>query len=286
MRAQTLRCWIWRADGVLAVLLVLVGVHVYLTTRKVIRPIPIAAPSSPVASEVSAGRIALDDVKRASAPWCRWGREPARAAKTAPTAAPCQPRELPLLAYRIGCWLHDPDGPDSVMLLSKDPAHPESYFPKEGIPDHGFGIERIVETEDGARITIRRGEEIATFDVRQAGAGAGRGRFRLLPPPGRMDAVAQRGGARPTDGTLSVKVVPFYGKDGRVVGGRVTGVRSGSLLARSGLKAGDVVVAVGESPATDVCALRALLASARRGQSVDVRDPRGAGTTRRLSLAQ
>jgi S1-C subfamily serine protease len=44
-----------------------------------------------------------------------------------------------------------------------------------------------------------------------------------------------------------VKVLPFYGADGALVGGRVTGVRPGSTLARAGLAPGDVIVAVDET---------------------------------------
>ena len=43
---------------------------------------------------------------------------------------------------------------------------------------------------------------------------------------------------------VEVKLVPFFGPRGELMGGRVTGVRPGSRLKVAGLEPGDVVVGV------------------------------------------
>ena len=69
------------------------------------------------------------------------------------------------------------------------------------------------------------------------------------------EAVEDAGRAEVASGTSAagdVKLVPFYGAEGRVTGVRVTGVRGESQIAQLGLKPGDVIERIGDHAVSDV----------------------------------
>ncbi len=71
-----------------------------------------------------------------------------------------------------------------------------------------------------------------------------------------------------------MKLVPFYGAEGRVTGVRVTGVRGESQIAQLGLKPGDVIERIGDHAVSDVSRALAAFGNEVTG---DVRVRRVAG---------
>ena len=78
-----------------------------------------------------------------------------------------------------------------------------------------------------------------------------------------------------------VKLLPFYGPEGEVVGARVTGVRPGSWFQKMGVQPGDVVEGVDGDAVTSPSELRRRLGSGRLPKELRVRRSRGKRTSHR-----
>ena len=149
MLPQRLRTWIWRANGVLAVLVLAAGAwvisdHEASAVFEIPEPAHAEEPIGPQAS------VRFAELQALTRPFHGWGEREA-APRPAPVEAP--PGLLPLRALACRAWIRYPDGPDLVVLKSKDPAHPETYLPLVGRPDRGVAIERIEPAGRLARIS-------------------------------------------------------------------------------------------------------------------------------------
>ncbi len=87
---------------------------------------------------------------------------------------------------------------------------------------------------------------------------------------------------------LGVSVETVAGPDGQPAGVGVAAVTSGGPAAKAGLRAGDVITAIGGQATTDTAALAAVLAGLRPGQRVPVTviTPDGAKRTIDVTLGQ
>lgn len=281
MLPQRLRTWIWRANAVLAVLLVVVWAHAVTgpadaPTFKVPEP---RQHEDEVGLEAS---VSFTDLVAHARPFHGWG-ERAVVEKPAPIEPP--PGELPLAALACRGWIRCKDGPDSVILKSKDPARPALYLPVEGRPDRGIAILRIEPVGELAKVTVRRGGETFTYTLRRA-RGAGDARVRIRRGAA-ASLAAERGGAsapQTAEGRASIKLLPYYDADeGHLCGARVTGVRPGSRLEKLGLRAGDVVVGLDQSGVASVEQVRGRLLD--DATKVDIEILRGLeGEQKRLRL--
>ena len=123
---------------------------------------------------------------------------------------------------------------------------------------------------------MSRGDERFTYAVVSVEQQPRRGICRVIPGLCRReDGPGAAAGALTLDTSdpdrpVDVKLVPFYGKDGNYVGGRVTGVRPGSRLALAGLRPGDVVLGVDDAWEESVDLLRAQLRDLEGARSLDV----------------
>jgi hypothetical protein len=191
-----------------------------------------------------------------------WGEERVATQPACTPATDPLPTGLALRAFRVTCWIRDEQGPDLVVLRSRDPAHPEAYFPTEVQPDRGMAILAIREEPERAWIEIGRDSERCTFEVRRSGmrggVGAGHGHARPA-GPGVSSPRAPRSQATCVD----AKLVPFFGRGGVLGGVRVTGVRPGSVLAEAGLRPGDVVQQVDGKPVASLEGVRRQLCASR-----------------------
>ena len=247
-RNQALRRWLWRANGVLAVLLCAV-VSQRLLMPEVERPLPVfECDWSDHVWREPPRTVDLAELERECGRY--WSTALPQEPKPRLPETPTRP---PLGAYEVRVLVQIPDGPDGIALACKDPAHPDWYFPSEVEPDHGVSLEEVRVEGLIAKVTVASGDEIHTFAVplrprpdprivRVTGSGTERGERTLpegtnSPPtrlPGGLDLAAH-----------DVKCVPFYGPDGQVSGLRVTGIRPGGRFARMGLERGDVVLQCG-----------------------------------------
>jgi hypothetical protein len=182
------------------------------------------------------------------------------ATEATPTTPPASVSDrLPLGAFRVAMWIHLPSSPDVIALVSKDPAHRERHYLREGEagPVELVALERIPDVEHVfGRVTVRRGDEVCTFDV-PWGVASGRGISAVPRAPRPSAAPLLSDSAREI--LADVRFVPFRGPDAKFAGMRVTGVRRESAAARSGLRVGDVVRGVGGQPLADPGALMVAL---------------------------
>ncbi len=276
------RRWLWRLNGalLLAVLVAWGGVLAGVTRENSRSPPTISPQDLPArAGPTRSGPVAWDEIVRECGPW--WPCDlPNRDHRVpGPNIVVGNATRLPLAAFRVTAWWRDPTGPDAIVLASKDPARPETYVVSEGQADRGVVIRRIEERDREGLITLARGEETFTFvvpldhpiDRRVRGVGPLR-RGGTAP-----EAVEDAGRAEVASGTSAagdVKLVPFYGAEGRVTGVRVTGVRGESQIAQLGLKPGDVIERIGDHAVSDVSRALAALGNEVTG---DVRVRRVAG---------
>jgi hypothetical protein len=280
---RTLRRALWILNLGLAALAAVAWVHYFGAQADAPRE-----PWTPVAPAraLPAAREGIDPaVMRATLDWM-YGVE----ADTTSTAPPVPvPNRLPLGAYRVALWCHDPTGPDAVAICSKDPAHPGTHYLREGATTDGFEVVSIVPTFQDrlcyGKITLRRGEETCTFEV-LTGGGRGPEVIRLTepadlrtPPPTEPRLPAQV----PAPALTDLKVVPFYGEGAKIAGLRVTGVRPGSDYARIGIKPGDVLRAADGVLLADTQSLRRALSSRGAGLSLSVGSIDG-GASRELQI--
>jgi hypothetical protein len=244
-RAQTIRRWLWRLNGGVALLVLGAWGWALFGTVDKAPPIPVELPAGPPMTEPPRASVAWEEIVALSRPWIG----PPRSARgQAPATPPTEVHDgrLPLAALEVVCHVADPSEPDVVLLKSKDPAHPETYVLQEGKPDGGIAIERIVREAGAVKITVRRDEETFTYELPRALDFDPRGICRVVPRPQSQGEGQGRSSATPSDSTsdatarTDVKLVPFYGSRGQLLGGRVTGVRPGSRLAQAGLRRGDV----------------------------------------------
>ena len=279
--AHTLRRWLWRVNALLALGAVAVWCLALLDDPGS-RPMP----SLPEPREVTVSAPMGCDV-----PWaevvslCRafhgWGE--GRPAPVRTVEAPSGGR-LPLAAFGVRMWTRDACGPDSILLISKDPAHLECFYPKEGEPDRGVAIERIQRRGRTMHVMVSRSEERFVYRVvdREGTAPSDARIVRIMPPRAPRADAARLAATAPSPERVDVKVLPFFGADGRVVGARVTGVRRGSAFARAGLCAGDVIVGVDDASLASVEGCRARLSRKGGVESLRIRD--GAKKPRRLDI--
>ena len=256
--AHTLRRWLWRVNGVLA-LAVLTVWSVALLHDPAPRP-PLQAPER-VADQVPrhlGPDVTFAEMVALVRPFHGWG--PTARASTTAVAEPTDGR-LPLRALEVALWVHDPTGPDLILLNSKDPAKSEMYLPLEGQPDGDVAIERIERFGRRALITITRGEERCTFPVLdpRIPTAATERIVRITPQRAQHETSDRLAHAFEEPRRVDVKVLPFFGADGSIAGARVTGVRPGSDLARAGLRAGDVIVGIDDEKDLSVARCRRLL---------------------------
>ena len=279
--AHTLRRWLWRVNGVLALGAIAVWV-LALTDDPGSRPVPqLPEPREVVSAAPLGPDISWDEMVALVRPF--HGRGEGNVHEQPVAKAPPDGR-LPLAAYELRMWIQDPGGPDSIVLNSKDPAHSDLLLPKEGRPDQGVGIESIERRHGRAFITVSRGEERFTYPVVDLSAptAADERIVRVTPRPA-TDVHGERlAAASAIPGRIDVKVLPFFGTDGQVAGARVTGVRAGSAFARAGLRAGDVIVSVDDASFASVDGCRARLTSEGWIGSLRIRD--GAKKLRRLDI--
>ncbi len=268
--AHTLRRWLWRANGVLAVGVLAVWAVALLDlpeqrplrklpeSREVVAPHPLG-PDVPWAEVVSLGRA-----------FHGWGD-----GQAAPLRVEEKPRDgrLPLAAYKLMMWAHDPGGPDTILLKSKDPAHLELFLPQEGRPDRGVAIEEIERRGRCVFITVMRGDEQFTYEVvdRDVLTQVERRFVRITPRRSPAEERTRLASNALLADRVDVKVLPFFGRDGQVAGARVTGVRPGSSFARAGLRAGDVIVGIEGEAWSSVDRCRARLSNENGAPSLRIR---------------
>jgi hypothetical protein len=249
---RSLRRALWTANVGLAALAAFVWGGHLLVERAPVLPI---VPHEPARVLVHARHdIDLAEMEAALA-WMYGTAE-----ETAPVTllAPVSDR-LPLGAFRVALWIHLPTAPDVIALVSKDPAHPERHYLREGEagPLEIVSLERTLHLEHVfGRVTVRRGDEVCTFDV-PWGVASGRG-IRVVPRAPRPTAPPALS-ERAREILADVRFVPFRGPDAKFAGMRVTGVRRDSAAARAGLEVGDVVRGVGGQPLSEPGALMAAL---------------------------
>ena len=274
-RAQ--RRWLWRANALLALLVVAGG---WLALRPVphVPAVAVATWTPRAVAESSGGPwIAWADLVQDVRRFVALPEEPCiPPAPRLPEPAPLSEDVVPLAAYEVRIWIHLPDEPDVVLLASKDPAHPRTIILRE---DQSVGDVRLVRVEaEGrrGRFHVRRGDEAFcyrfTTEADWSAPGLRAVRFGA-PAAGDRGLLAGAAAPPPAADALDrdVKAVPYYGPDGALLGARVTGVRPGTWAARQGLRPGDVITALDEQPFPEAASITAHLRGVSRPERIEVR---------------
>jgi len=256
MLPQRLRTWIWRANGLLAVLLLAVGAWAF-SEPKASTAFEIPEARQVDGPEPLRASVDFQEMVALARRFHGWGD---RKQVTRPEPVEPPSGRLPLRALACRGWISWPEGPDLVVLMSKDPARPETYMPTEDQPDQGVEIERIEPIGGGlARISVRRGDETWVFTMKESRS-AGDGRVRITKrASGSVAGEATGTGPADPETRASVKLLPFYDDRGAFLGARVTGIRPGSDIADLGLEPGDIVVGLGPNRVGSVAQVRSQL---------------------------
>lgn len=267
--AHTIRCWLWRTNGVLAVAVIAVWAIALHDDADLHRAFELPARKAGPVPEPLGPDVTFAEMVALVRPFHGWGP---RAETRRPAAVEPTDGRLPLRALEVALWLHDPTGPDLILLNSKDPAQSEAYLPLEGQPDGEVAIERIERCGRRALVTITRGEERCTFPVLDPRIPTpATERIVRITPHGQGASSERVASVFEEPRRVDVKVLPFFGPDGLVQGARVTGVRPGSDLARAGLRAGDVIVGIDDETASNTARCRHLLGGDPGGRTLVVR---------------
>jgi hypothetical protein len=269
------RQWIARANvllagGVLALGASLLWAHGGLSSRTSTSPTELFLPldllegGSPRTGPGFQLNAFLDDLARLH------GRPPCVRPER-PEAAPQGKAEDPALTtLAIAGILRSANGPDLVLIRSKDPANPLSCQLCEGEEEHGVRLVRLRYEGAVARVLVRRGdrEHVLSF---QMGEGTETSLIRdVRPEVARNRVVADVETNRSFD-SGSIKSVPFFDEAGRRVGVRVTGIDPSSRWRASGLSPGDVITALDGRAVSNAEALAHAIRAARGSLEVTVR---------------
>ena len=170
--AQTIRRWLWRLNGGMALLALTAWASALLGPHDDAPPIRGEPPETPREPPPWRASAHWAEITAQAQPWL--GRPPVAGSTKPPPRAPAvTPGRLPLASFEVTCHIQDASGPDLVFLKSKDPAHPETYMPEEGAPDGDVAIERIAYEPRVTKITVRRGRRALHLRLRGHGKRSG-----------------------------------------------------------------------------------------------------------------
>jgi hypothetical protein len=205
---------------------------------------------------------------------------PARGA-VEPTSAPDAP--LPLAMLRVVTLYSSADGIVVAGLRSKDPARPESYAVRLGDDAPGLRLVAVRFGDTHAELDVVRGEEHFThrFSLRK-GSEARVSMFPGLDRRAGTASPAARAKEPAPVATTRVRLLPFFGDDGRRIGVRVIALEPKSPLARAGVARGDAILTIDGDAVADLTALSDRLATGWTPRRVVL--ARGGDSTRRTDL--
>ena len=272
LHPRTIRAWLRRGNLVLAALLVWVTAGALSS-----RPVVDAVPELGASAAREPGALIQRPVEDLDALLALVRRFHAHGqTRFAPVAPePADGTRLPLRAFQVAMVIRQQGGDDTLMLVSKDPSRKETYYLRGSEPDEDCVLLSARYDEDFGYFHVRRGEEAFTFkfcfDEPARSSTLRRVSDRpVLAEGGSPSATSRHPGHASNVGSVDLKLLPFYGRAGEILGARVTGVRPGSWGKRLGLQPGDVIRSAQREDVRNVSDLRARLAEGWRPEALTI----------------